>query len=81
MKFTLTFKTPDVVSQVVDYVIEQYDPEPGDGEWQEEEDNPYLRQEVQEGLEEKLKKWLEYGEILRVEFDTEAGTATVLEVK
>lgn len=29
----------------------------------------------------KLKRWLDYGEYIRVEFDLEAGTATVLESK
>ena len=28
-----------------------------------------------------LSVWIEYGEYIRVEFDTEAGTATVLKVK
>ena len=32
-------------------------------------------------IEEKLAKFIQYGEYLHVEFDLENGTATVLEVK
>lgn len=33
-----------------------------------------------EGIEEKLSKWIKYGECITIEFDTEAMTAKVLEV-
>jgi hypothetical protein len=54
MKFTLTFKTPDVATPLQHY------------------DNS-------EELERFTEKWLEYGEYIEVEFDTEEGTATVVE--
>ena len=35
--------------------------------------------EDKEALQSIVAKWIEYGELIRVEFDTEKGTATVLE--
>lgn len=32
-----------------------------------------------EGAEEALRRWVDCGEYVTIEFDTEAGTATVLE--
>ena len=51
MKFSLTFKTPDVTDQLEDAEAER--------------------------AREFLKKWLEYGEYVTIDFDTEAGTAEV----
>lgn len=31
-----------------------------------------------ETVEESISKWIKYGEYIKVEFDTDAGTATVL---
>ena len=34
-----------------------------------------------EEISEQLKEWIEYGEYITIEFDTETGTATVLSIK
>jgi len=54
MKFSLTFKTPDVTDQV---------------------DVPAGQKK--EAIEDFLRKWLEYGEYVTLDFDTELGTAVV----
>ena len=48
---------------VIDYAVDRIDHRPED---------------EQEELREFLEQWIQYGETLRVEFDTEAGTAKVL---
>jgi hypothetical protein len=54
MKFSLTFKTPDVADQIDD----------------DEED----------GIEEFISQWIEYGEYITIDFDSNAGTAKVRKV-
>jgi len=46
---------------------------------EEEERKPIVEQR-KDILNNQIRKWFEYGEYLRVEIDTEANTATVLEV-
>lgn len=82
MKFQLTFKTP----AVLDYMLENYQ----DTHCSEhEEHNEWCGSCL--GLEDKACKALEaiqnctnqfvkYGELITVEFDTDAGTATVVKV-
>lgn len=74
MKLSLTFKTPDVIMPLVYVLLEQLP-----AEEREEEDDAYLLEELEEDLKEKLSKWIEYGELVTIEFDLEAGTAKVLE--
>ena len=57
MKFTLTFKTPDLIGQAVENLSDYYE------------------------MMDCTKKFIEYGETITVEFDSELGTATVLPVK
>jgi hypothetical protein len=45
-----------------------------------EGEREHIRASRREALENRLGKWIEYGEYLRVEFDLDAGTATVLPV-
>lgn len=59
MKFTLSFKTPDVTDQI-----------------------PFGDFDDQDELDKNIEfvhKYLRYGEIIEVEFDTEAKTVRVLE--
>lgn len=83
MKFTLHFKTPDVL----DYTLEQYhdthcekhdehDPECSACSHLEERS----LQEIAE-IQECANKFLQYGECLTVEFDTVLGTATVQPIR
>lgn len=77
MKITISFKDPDAVDYAIESAVEVAVDEmclPVD------ESNAVF--EIKTGkAREALSKFVEYGEYLRVEFDTEAGTATVLEPK
>ncbi len=61
MKFTLTFKTPDVLDQIEQQIS--------------------YEDEVQEEATKFARKFMEFSEYIRVEFDTQKGTATVLPCK
>ncbi len=81
MKFTITFKTPDVVTDTVYDQIKMK-------MYQEEEDISELTEEHYAEIEEqtdrekqKVAKWIKYGEYVTIEFDTDKGTATVQEAK
>jgi hypothetical protein len=63
-KITVHFKTPDAVDAAI-----------FDATGTEVHGN--LTQEQQE-IKDALAKFIEYGESIEVEFDTEAGTATVI---
>jgi hypothetical protein len=69
MKFIVTFKTPDAVLDAIEREL------PRAIEGTEEEG---LRAYEAEKLEAFAAKWVRYGEYVDIEFDTEAGTATVL---
>lgn len=65
----LTFKTPDVMDQVdVQSLFLDLD----------NNDTFESREHLEEHIREKLSKWIEYGEYVRIEFDLDKGTATVL---
>jgi hypothetical protein len=70
MKFIVTFKTPDAVLDAIERELP-----PAIVGNQEEES---LRAYEVEKLAEFVAKWVRYGEYVDIEFDTEAGTATVL---
>ncbi len=59
MKFTITFKTPDVLDEL-DRLED-------------------ISEEERSFADELVKRYVEYGEYIRVEFDTETKTAKVLE--
>ena len=59
MKFTVTFKTPDVLEDL-DRLED-------------------ISEEERASADELVKQYVEYGEYVRIEFDTEAKTAKVLE--
>lgn len=66
MKFTITFKTPDALDSVLN-------------------EQDYCDAEEQEEKSEKIlsiaSKFIKYGEYVNIEFDTDAGTATVVPIK
>jgi hypothetical protein len=66
MKFQLHFKTPDVLVDVKQDVDDQF-----------ENNVPSAEADYQAFLN-VTKKFLRYEESITVEFDTEAGTATVI---
>lgn len=71
MRLCLTFKTPDVIrDSCLNAGILPIEDIP------EEEEGEVLSME---DVEEKLRKWIEYGEYITIEFDLEANTARVVE--
>lgn len=78
MKFQITFKDPDGVHDSITEVISdqlshfQYlnNKLPNQDE---------VEQNWREQINESISKWVDYGEYITVEFDTDAGTATVVE--
>lgn len=80
MRIILTFKTPDVKQELQDQINEV-------GDALTEESNPEKYDELQkkamnlENFEAFIDKFVKYGEIIFVEFDSDAKTVKVLEVK
>ncbi len=68
MKFTLNFKTPDVLEHAMENLRDYMD------ESMDEDDKDELIEEAKNFA----SRWIEWGEGISVEFDTEAQTATVL---
>lgn len=74
MKIRVTFKTPDAVDNAVEEAVEgvlagaDMDDDEADGAFE----------VLRDGATQAVAKWVRYGECVTVEFDTEAGTATVL---
>ena len=74
MKFKVTFKDPDVVSDAITEAIKR--------ELVQLPLSPEEIEAVVELREHEINNftdtWVEYGEYITVEFDTEAGTCTVV---
>lgn len=68
MKVSITFKTPNAVSDAIDREIDH-------------DLDDYEAEELVEQWGEKFKKWVRYGELITVDFDLDAGTATVRKVE
>lgn len=73
MKIQITFKDPDGVSNSLDSAVEESLPEGLDAE-----EAHALREMRQEKYQEAIKPWVEYGEYVHIEIDTNAGTAVVV---
>jgi hypothetical protein len=67
VKVSITFKTPNAVADAIDQEIDHAL-------------DDYEAEELVEQWNEKFKKWVRYGELITVDFDLDAGTATVKEV-
>ena len=67
MKFQVTFKTPDALDFAIDAVTSVV--------------NTLELEEEKANLSEFAGKWVEWGESVTLEFDTDAGTCIVLPVK
>lgn len=74
MKFMITFKDPDTVADAVNEAAKEA-LESVDGI--DDDEREVLVEKRAEKLREAIEPWIEYGEYVRIEFDTEAGTATV----
>lgn len=70
MKIQLTLKTPDL-----DRVLEEYNPD-----YMDEEDITHEVMNDWIAIKGTFNKFVKYSEYVRVELDTETGTARVLEV-
>ena len=76
MKFTVTFKSPDGVSDSIRRAANESVECPS--VVHDDCTCEYDIEEVEDKLKAFIGPWVEFGEYLDVEFDTEAGTATVL---
>lgn len=74
MKFNVTFKCPDAVDNALDHAVAQSLPK-----YIDKEEAELLFESRREKAKSKLEKFVTYGEYLTVQFDLEAGTATVVE--
>ena len=77
MKLTISFKDPDALSDMIDDAVEKEVSALNLSTEEAEEVENIRRQKVSD----KLSRWVEYGEYIRIEFDTDAGTASVLPVE
>lgn len=76
-KITITFKDPDgVFDRIRDQVVDEVEGMEGLSKIEKED----LIEARTDELNEKLSKWIQYGEYLDVEFDLENMTAKVKEV-
>jgi len=78
MKIRVTLKDPDTMQDSVDEAVKRL-PKPAEVDKEEWAD-------IRDARADKIKsaitnRWMRYGEYLDVEFDTDAGTATVLPAK
>jgi hypothetical protein len=76
MKVRCYFKDPDTMPDCVDDAYKKAEKPEGldDREWE------LVKEQRAEATKEHISdKWMDYSEYLMVEFDTDAGTATVLE--
>lgn len=75
MKFKVTFKTPDAVYESVKDIAEQEACGIVDAD-----ENCDRQSEIRTELEDFASKWVKYGEVITVEFDTEKGTANIVTI-
>ena len=76
MKFTITAKNPDSIEDSIRRAAEE---SIDDENLMAVERDAKIYNKMEE-LWESCAKWVEYQEYIRIEIDTEKGTATVLEV-
>ena len=77
MKFTVTIKDPDCLHDAIRDAVKA---EVAKLELPEDEAEDIIETRI-EKVSNKLAKWVEYGEYFKIEFDTDANTATVVPYK
>jgi hypothetical protein len=77
MKIQVTLKDPDGFSNSIDEAVQKSLSDLG---LEEDEMEPLIERR-REKVEAKLERWVRYNEYVTVEFDLDAGTATVVENK
>jgi hypothetical protein len=75
MIFRTIFKTPDAVYESVKDIAEQEACGIVD-----EDENCDRQSEIRTELEDFASKWVKFGEMITVEFDTEKGTANIVTI-
>ena len=75
MKFTVTLKDPDGPSTCIDEAVRA---EFNEMQGLSDDEKEMLAEHRVEELGEFVSKWLRWGEYATIEFDTEAGTATLV---
>jgi len=82
MKICITFKTPDAIEYALEEALPNEKPNYETDSWEPLSED---EQDVREGKLEEVKKFLQcyikHGEVVTLEFDTDAKTATVFNVK
>lgn len=74
MKFTVSIKDPDVFADAVQEAVTSEVKALG----LDDDEAEAVIERRTEKVNDILERWVEYGEYIRVEFDTEAKTATVV---
>lgn len=74
MRFTLTFKTPDVLDKLIDIAYKNIT----DEDVEDAGDREALIEEKVGEVREFLEQWVKYGEQVTIGFDTRTNKATVL---
>ena len=77
MKIKITLKDPD---GVYESIKDAADSSAGDAEGLDDGELEELAESRREKLEQQCKPWIEYGEYVTIEIDTDEGTAKVLKV-
>lgn len=75
MKVRITFKDPDGVYEAIDDAVKESLKTDG----LDKDEAEAISELRHEKVSRVLSKWVEYGEYVTVEFDTDAGTAIVVE--
>lgn len=75
MKFQIQFKDPDGVFEGVQHAANTHVRGISGLDADERE---VLSETHREKLDKAIEKWVDFGEYITIEFDTEAGTATVV---
>lgn len=78
VKFIVTIKDPDVFDDALREAVED---EMAQSDLEDDDEAQAVAAIRLDKAREKLKRWVEYGEYIRVEFDLEAMAANVVERK
>lgn len=78
MKIRLSFKTPDVIDNWINLWLEDLQPEPSEIEDYDLDPEGWFDAKREE-MRTFMGRWVKYGEVVTLEFDTESQTAIVVE--
>ena len=81
MKFKITMKDPNGVDGSINEAVLQSLSSVEAPFHPDEDEYKILKKARTENLNEAIRKWIEYGELITLEIDTDADTITVCEVR